>query len=114
MVPATSIAARVRSLSRDRLPPVAFLPRALWTVFLIKPATLLEWHRRLVARRWTYHRRAGRKPTRREEQSTRPLLLPHSGIEAERLGTANHDQREITMRRVQDEVALIRDDDRRY
>jgi putative transposase len=48
------------------------LPRAFWTVFLVKPATLLEWHRRLVARRWTYRRRAGRTPTRRE---VRRLIL---------------------------------------
>ena len=48
------------------------LPRSFWTVFLVKPATLLEWHRRLVARRWTYRRRAGRKPTRRE---VRQLIL---------------------------------------
>jgi putative transposase len=29
-------------------------PRERWKVFLVTPATLLRWHRELVARRWTY------------------------------------------------------------
>jgi putative transposase len=48
------------------------LPRAHWRSFIITPATLLRWHRRLVAKRWTYARRAGRPAIRRE---TREFVL---------------------------------------
>ena len=36
------------------------LPRVRWSLFLVTPATLLRWHRRLVAKRWTYGFRPGR------------------------------------------------------
>ncbi len=37
------------------------LPRARWSCFVMKPETLLRWHRRLVAGTWTYpHHRPGR------------------------------------------------------
>ena len=48
------------------------LPRVAWRSFIITPATLLRWHRRLVAKRWTYPRRVGRPPIRRE---IRELIL---------------------------------------
>jgi transposase InsO family protein len=49
---------------RDRLLLAALigvLPRRSWSTFLVRPETLLHWHRRLVARQWTYpHRKPGR------------------------------------------------------
>jgi putative transposase len=48
------------------------LPRARWRSFIITPTTLLRWHRRLVAQRWTPSRRAGRPPIRPE---VRELVL---------------------------------------
>ena len=59
-----------RQTPRPRLEPAdqallaavsCVLPRARWSCFLVKPETLLGWHRRLVANAWTYpHRRPGR------------------------------------------------------
>ena len=43
------------------------LPRRSWSAFLVQPETLLRWHRRLIAARWTYpHRQRGRPPIGRE------------------------------------------------
>jgi hypothetical protein len=39
------------------------LPRARWSCFIVKPETLLRWHRQLVKGAWTYpHRGPGRPP----------------------------------------------------
>jgi putative transposase len=35
------------------------LPRHLWHAFVVTPATLVRWHRRLIAKRWTYADRRG-------------------------------------------------------
>jgi putative transposase len=59
-------ARRPRFTPRDRVLLAALsrvLPRRSWTMFLVRPETLLRWHRRLVAEHWTYpHRRPGRPP----------------------------------------------------
>jgi len=39
------------------------LPRQRWSIFLVTPATILRWHRRLVTRKWTQpYCRGGRPP----------------------------------------------------
>ena len=49
---------RFRSADRWLLAAAArILPRVRWSSFVVTPATLLRWHRRLVAKRWTYRRR---------------------------------------------------------
>jgi hypothetical protein len=45
------------------------LPRSRWSCFLVRPETLLRWHRRLVAGAWTYpHRPTGRPALNPEVQ----------------------------------------------
>jgi putative transposase len=47
------------------------LPRFRWGSFLVTPTTLLRWHRRLVARRWTYAvGSGGRRLAARSESSS--------------------------------------------
>jgi transposase InsO family protein len=57
------LATLARLLSRDR-----------WGVFLVTPATLLRWHRDLVARSWTYPRRGRHAPNALGEE-VRDLVL---------------------------------------
>jgi putative transposase len=67
---------RPRLAERDRLVLAALsrvMPRRSWQAFLVTPETLLRWHRRIIARRWTYpHRRPGRPPL---DQQVRQLIL---------------------------------------
>jgi len=62
-------AGRPRMTWTDRLFLTAasqLLPRVRWPSCTVRPATLMGWHRRFVATRWTYVFRAGRRPIRRE------------------------------------------------
>jgi putative transposase len=38
------------------------LPRLRWATFLVTPATLLRWHRDLIARKWIYPRAPAGSP----------------------------------------------------
>jgi putative transposase len=55
--PELSDADRVFLAAASRL-----LQRTNWPSFFVRPETLLRWHRRLVARRWTYPRRGPGRP----------------------------------------------------
>jgi hypothetical protein len=46
------------------------LPRVKWSLFLVTPATLLRWHRWMVAKRWTYARRPDNAETSRPSRRT--------------------------------------------
>ena len=65
--PQLTMADRVLLAAASRL-----LPRENWRSFMVTLATLLRWHRRLVARRWTYGGRCGRPPI---DEEIRTLVL---------------------------------------
>jgi putative transposase len=58
---------------------IRLLPRRLRMDRLVTPGTVLRWHRRLVARKWTYPNRIGRPPVSAEIAAL-----------IERLATENH------------------------
>jgi putative transposase len=65
-----------RQVQRPKLEPAdrivlaglsRLLPRSRWPIFFVTPATLLRWHRQLIARHWTYpHATPGRPPIARQ------------------------------------------------
>jgi putative transposase len=69
-------ARRPQLTESDRLVLAALsrvVSRRSWQAFFVTPETLLRWHRRIVARRWTYpHRPPSRPPI---DQAVRELIL---------------------------------------
>jgi putative transposase len=65
--PAITAADRVLLAVAGRL-----LQRGRWQSCIVVPATVLRWHRRLVAKRWTYAQPVGRPPMRREIRGAPP------------------------------------------
>ena len=63
---------------RDRVLLAALsrlLPRPSWNVFFVTPATLLRWHRNLIARTWTYPRKRPGRPSTRADIRAAVLRL---------------------------------------
>jgi putative transposase len=50
------------------------MPRSIWSSFVVRPETLLRWHRELVRKKWTYRRKGhpGRPPI---EPEVRDLIV---------------------------------------
>jgi hypothetical protein len=47
---------RLRHLDRLLLAAASrAMPRGLWSSFVVRPETLLRWHRELVRKKWTYN-----------------------------------------------------------
>ncbi|HTE67548.1 MAG TPA: integrase core domain-containing protein [Actinomycetes bacterium] len=108
-----------RQTSRPKLEPAdrallaavsRVLPRSRWSCFLVRPETLLRWHRRLVAGAWTYSRRGpGRPPLDEEVQQ----LIVRLARENPRWGYQRI-QGELLRLRVQVSASAIRTTLRRH
>jgi transposase len=70
---------------------IKLLPTRLRSHRLITPGTVLRWHRRLIARKWTYPHRVGRSPVSTEIAARIELLATenngwgYKGIQGEPL-----------------------------
>ncbi|WP_243983255.1 helix-turn-helix domain-containing protein [Streptomyces sp. NEAU-YJ-81] len=75
---------------------VRLLPRKLYNHRLVTPGTLLRWHRRLVARKWTYPHKLGRPPideaivTLIERLATENLSCGYKWIQGEMMRLGRH------------------------
>jgi putative transposase len=90
---------RVRYQPGDRLWLAALprpIPRRRWgEVFAVTPATLLAWHRRLVARKWDYTNRR------------RPRRAVHGGRDQQARDPHRHRQSRLGHRRVPGELVRL-------
>jgi transposase len=51
------------------------LPRSRWSRFLVKPETLLRWHRRMVAGSWSFPRHGHRRPRLELDDDLQQLIV---------------------------------------
>jgi hypothetical protein len=79
-----------RQVVRPRLQPAdrvflaalsRVLPRERWAAFFVTSATVLRWHRELVARKWTYPRK---RPVPLQNGEALPDLRVHGVVQAAR------------------------------
>ncbi len=61
------------------------MPRDKWSSFIVRPETLLRWHRELVRRKWIY-KRTGRRPGRPPIEPEISALIVRLGRENPRWG----------------------------
>jgi hypothetical protein len=81
------------------------LPRSVWSCFLVKPDTLLRWHRRFVAGAWTYRHRHTGRPRLDEDMQ---LLIVRLATENPRWGYQRI-QGELLHLGIRDLVAVVRE-----